>query len=185
MLDFPSAPSVNQKYPTPPISGVPVYTWDGEKWIVAGPDIVAAPGSNANPLMDGAAAPGTAIPYSREDHRHPKDSAKMSSVGGETITGGFLIQPAALPTGNMTVNALLGNYQYRDNNAAFTITAPSNDCSVDIMVTNTASAGGITFTGFTVGSNTGDLLTTTSGHRFIISFRRINAISTYVIKALQ
>ena len=34
MLDFPSAPSTGQKYPAPPLKGVPVYTWDGEKWII-------------------------------------------------------------------------------------------------------------------------------------------------------
>jgi hypothetical protein len=32
MLDFPSAPTFAQKYPQPPVPGVPVYTWDGEKW---------------------------------------------------------------------------------------------------------------------------------------------------------
>jgi hypothetical protein len=32
MLDFPSAPTVGQKYPQPPLAGVPVYSWDGEKW---------------------------------------------------------------------------------------------------------------------------------------------------------
>jgi len=32
MLDFPSAPTVGQKYPQPPVAGVPVYSWDGEKW---------------------------------------------------------------------------------------------------------------------------------------------------------
>jgi hypothetical protein len=32
MLDFPSAPTNGQKYPQPPVAGVPVYTWDGEKW---------------------------------------------------------------------------------------------------------------------------------------------------------
>lgn len=32
-LDFPNAPTLNQKYPQPPITGLPVYTWDGEKWM--------------------------------------------------------------------------------------------------------------------------------------------------------
>ena len=182
MLDFPSAPSNGQKYPAPPLMGVPVYTWDGEKWIIETP----APGSSANPLMNGVAAPGTAIPYSREDHVHPSDTSRLSVGGGQTITGGFNFVPFALPsTGNIVVNALFGNYQYRVNSAVFTITAPATDSAVDILITNTATAGGITFVGFTVGNNTGDLLTATNGHCFIISIRRINAISTYVIKALQ
>jgi hypothetical protein len=36
MLDFPNAPTLNQKYPQPPVSGQPVYTWDGEKWTTIG-----------------------------------------------------------------------------------------------------------------------------------------------------
>ena len=43
-----------------------------------------------------------------------------------------------------------GNYQFITNNGAFTITAPASDCAVDILVTNGASAGAITFTGFTI-----------------------------------
>jgi len=31
-LDFPAAPTLNQKYPTPAVPGVPTYTWDGQKW---------------------------------------------------------------------------------------------------------------------------------------------------------
>jgi len=181
MLDFPSSPSVGDKYPQPPVDGVNTYTWDGEKWTVANNN----PAGTANPLMDGAVSVGTSESFSREDHRHPSDTSRLSVSGGQTITGGFNVTPVGLTAGNFTVNALLGNYQFVANNAAFTITAPTTDCAVDILVTNSGTAGGITFTGFTVGSNTGDLLTITNGHRFIISIRRINAVSTYVIKALQ
>jgi len=31
-LNFPSSPTVGQKYPQPPVAGQPVYIWDGEKW---------------------------------------------------------------------------------------------------------------------------------------------------------
>jgi hypothetical protein len=33
-LDFPTTPTIGQKYPQPPVGGVPVYTWDGEKWAI-------------------------------------------------------------------------------------------------------------------------------------------------------
>ena len=161
------------------------YIWDGEKWLITSQHIVAAPPAIETPLMDGVADVGDSHRFSREDHVHPRDSTKLSTSGGQTITGGFSFQPFALPAGNITVNALLGNYQWRANNGAFTITAPAIDSAVDILITNTATAGGITFTGFTVGNNTGDLLTATNGASFIISIRRINGISTYVIKALQ
>jgi hypothetical protein len=181
MLDFPSSPSVGQTYPPTPVDGVNTYTWDGEKWTVKH----NAPPGMSNPLMNGIADEGVSEAYSREDHVHPSDTSRMSVSGGQTITGGFNIAPVSLPAGNFTINALIGNYQYIANNGVFTITAPANDCAIDVLVTNSINAGAITFTGFTVGSNTGDLLTVTNGHRFIISFRRINAISTYVIKALQ
>ena len=113
------------------------------------------------------------------------DNAALKKAGNQTITGGFNVTAKNL--GNITsftVAPLQGNYQYGTNVGAFTLTAPASDCGVDILVTNSATAGAISFSGFTVGS-TGDALTTTSGHKFLISIRRINSISTYVIKALQ
>ena len=40
----------------------------------------------ANPLMDGTAAPGTATPYSREDHVHPSDTSR-APLASPTFTG--------------------------------------------------------------------------------------------------
>jgi hypothetical protein len=54
-----------------------------------------------------------------------------------------------------------------------------------VLVTNGASAGATTFSGFTVSSNTGDSLTTTNTSKFVISVVRINGTSTYIVKALQ
>ena len=109
--------------------------------------------------------------------------------GNQTITGGYLITPYSIgtATAGATVNsqAQFGNYQYYTNNGAHTLAAPTADCAIDILITNGASAGAITFSGFTVGAVTGDALTTTNGHKFVVSIRRINAISTYTIKALQ
>lgn len=102
-----------------------------------------------------------------------------------TLTVGYTFTANNLGTiASFTLNPALGNYQYGTNNGAFTLTAPTSDCAVDILVTNGATAGAITFTGFTVGT-TGDALTTTNTSKFIISVRRINAISTYAIRALQ
>jgi hypothetical protein len=35
-LDFPNSPTIGQTYPSPPLVGVPVYTWDGAKWSTQG-----------------------------------------------------------------------------------------------------------------------------------------------------
>jgi hypothetical protein len=221
-FNFPDAPSVGDKYPTPSIVGIPTYTWDGEKWTTYGNTFATgAPPSNSDPVMDGTAAPGVSTEYARSDHVHPKDSAKLDKTGGtltgdlvlaadpdqpmeaatkqytdtkmklsgqQTITNGFRFtsyNAGTVSSGNFQPDAYNGNYQYYTNNGAHTWVAPANDCAVDVLITNGAAAGGVTLSGFTIGSNVGDTLTTTNGHRFIISFRRINGISTYVVKALQ
>ena len=106
-----------------------------------------------------------------------------------TMSVGYSVTPfnaGTVSSGTLTPAPANGNYQFYTNNGAHTLATPATDCAIDILETNGASAGAITFSaGFTVGSNVGDTLTTTSGNRFIISVRRINAISTYTIKALQ
>ena len=52
-------------------------------------------------------------------------------------------------------------------------------------MTNNGSAGAITFSGFTVGSNTGATLTTTNTNKFTVSIWRINGTSGYNIFAHQ
>ena len=112
-------------------------------------------------------------------------ATKLSLTGGQTISGGFNFNVFVPPAGNITINPFNGNYQSISNVGAFTVNAPATDCAVDLMVVNGVGAGAIAFSGFTVGTNTGDLLTTVNGHTFIISIRRMVNISTYVIKALQ
>lgn len=106
----------------------------------------------------------------------------------ETITKGYTVTPnniGTVSTGTTTPDPANGNYQYYTNNGAHTLAAPTSDCAIDILVTNGASAGSITFSGFTVSASTGDALTTTNTSKFILSIRRINAVATYTIKALQ
>lgn len=112
----------------------------------------------------------------------------LKSNASATLTKGFKVTPNNLGTvssGTTTPDAANGNYQYLTNNGAFTLAAPAADCAIDLLVTNGASAGAITFSGFTVGAATGSQLTTTNGSKFIISIRRINGISTYSSYALQ
>lgn len=104
------------------------------------------------------------------------------------ISGGWNLVPFPTGTyssGTFTPNATNGNYQFYTNNGAHTLAAPIADCAIDILVTNGASASTITFSSFTVGSNTGDALDSVNAHKFIISIRRVNGVSTYVVKALQ
>jgi len=116
------------------------------------------------------------------------DNTKVAIAGGATMTGGnrFTTYDAgAYGVGQVfTPNAFLGNYQLYRNMGAHTVAAPTADCALDIMIYNQAP-GVITFSGYNVGPNTGDLFTQTAGHWFIVSIRRLWGISTYVVKALQ
>ena len=105
-----------------------------------------------------------------------------------TISKGYAITPNNIGTvasGTTTLDPTLGNYQYMTNNGASTIAAPTSDCAMDVLVTNGASAGALTMSGFTVGSNTGSTYVTTNTYKFILSIRRINGVSTYSWYALQ
>jgi hypothetical protein len=87
-LDFPSAPTVGQHYPQPPVTGQPVYTWDGEKWTASGGQIVNGSPATATPLMDGVAAVGVAVKYAREDHVHPMAQLRGHLAGLTLSTAG-------------------------------------------------------------------------------------------------
>lgn len=106
----PAAPALGDKWPQPPVPGLPVYTWDGEKWTTKGGATGSTGVSNAPPLMDGVANAGLSLEWSRGDHVHPTDTShvaktyvdaqdalKLDKTGG-TLTGPLFL-PAAAPTG--------------------------------------------------------------------------------------
>jgi hypothetical protein len=104
------------------------------------------------------------------------------------ITVGYTVTPNAvgnMGTGNFTPNPALGNYQTVTNNGAVTFQVPANDCAIDILLTNSASAGAVSFSGYTVSADVGDAYVTTSTYKFLLSIRRIGGVSTYIWKALQ
>jgi hypothetical protein len=107
------------------------------------------------------------------------------NIAGQTITGGANVTTLSQATGNLTVNCGLRPAQSIANGGAFTISAPANDGYCVLLVTNNSTAGAISFSGFSVGANTGDALTTTSGSRFMIFVYRVDGVSTFSIKALQ
>lgn len=112
----------------------------------------------------------------------------LSTAANATTTGGFRFTSFSLGNtsgASITPNSLNSNYQFVTNNGAGTINAPAADCAIDLLVQNTTGAGTLTLSGYTVQSgNIGDPLTTTTTAKFIISIRRINSISTYVIRQI-
>lgn len=116
----------------------------------------------------------------------PQSGTLLSnSVTNQVISGGAGITATSLSTGSVTVNPGLCQLQYITNGGAFTITASTWDGSMMLLVYNSSSAGAITFANFSVGSNTGDSLTTTSSNKFTISLWRINGTAGYRIMAHQ
>jgi hypothetical protein len=152
-------------------------------------DLASASSARSNLGLGGAATLNVGTSSSMVaagDDSRITGAVQKASTG--TISVGYTLTPfnkGTVSSGTYTPAASDGNYQYYTNNGAHTVAAPSSDCAIDILCTNGASAGAITFSGFTVGSNTGDTLTTTNTNKFLISLRRINTVSTYVIKALQ
>lgn len=107
-----------------------------------------------------------------------------------TISKGFNLTPYSIGTfaATFTPDPANGNYQYgtHDSTNITSFNVPGSDCAIDILITNSGTAGSIAFSGsYSVSSNTGDTFTTTTGHKFIVSIRRINGVSTYFVKALQ
>lgn len=117
----------------------------------------------------------------------PSTNATLAAlnIASQTLTGGAVVTASALSTGNITVNCGTRPIQTITNGGAYTITAPATDSFCLLKVTNNGSAGSTTFSGFNVGSNTGDALDTTDTHKFIISIIRAGGDSTYSVKALQ
>ena len=112
------------------------------------------------------------------------DAASLTTAD-QTLSGGANVTALSQSTGNITIDCGARPLQYITNGGAFTITAPANDGSCILLVTNNASAGSITFSGFSVGSSIGDALTTTNTDKFSIHMWRINGTSGYRIAAHQ
>lgn len=110
------------------------------------------------------------------------------NLADQTLSGGANVTAANLGTkssGTLTIDCGTSPLQFVTNGGAFTLTAPANDSSCIVMSTNNGSAGAITFSGFSVGSATGDALTTTNTSKFSISIWRVNGTSGYRVAAMQ
>ena len=117
----------------------------------------------------------------------PAASASIASLTlpDQGLTGGVSPTALGLSTGNIQPDCGARPTQTVTNNGPYTITAPTGDGYCLLKVSNSVSAGSTSFSGFSVGSNTGDALSTVNGFKFIISIIRIGGDSTYSIKALQ
>jgi hypothetical protein len=121
---------------------------------------------------------GTSVPASVAS----LTTADQTLSGGANVTAGNL---GTKSSGTTTIDCGTVPLQYLVNGGAFILAAPAADGSCMVLVTNNASAGAITLSGFTVGTSTGAALTTTNTNKFTISIWRINGTAGYTIFAHQ
>jgi hypothetical protein len=141
MYNFPASPTVGQTTQTP--NGV--FAWDGIKWAPS-PSFSLA--GTANPLMDGAAAPGVSGLYSRQDHVHPSDTSRALLAGSSTQA--FAV---ANGTGSNAINAsqMQSQFCYGFNQSGSTT---SLSATTNAMVAPCIGFA-IVFVDFTAGVNSG------------------------------
>lgn len=109
-------------------------------------------------------------------------------VPDKALPGGFFADSYSLGTissGTTTPSRSNGNLQHYTNNGAHTLAAPTDSGSYDIriQITNGASAGAITLSGFTISS--GDTYTTTNGDDFFFHITVHNGFKRVYREKLQ
>jgi len=144
--------------------------------------------------VDGAPGAGTDMPGRLVFNTSPDGTAaaiermRIASDGLVTFSKGATFTAyngGTVSSGTYTPSVNNSNYQFYTNNGAHTLAAPTSDCAIDILITNGASAGTITSSGYTLPASPGDALTTTNGSKFMVSIRRVNSVATYSVYALQ
>lgn len=147
--------------------------------------LAASRGGNGNGFF-AVSGPGT----STKTFTLPNSSQSIAclDLADQTLSGGANVTTSDQGTkssGTFTVDCGVCPLQKCVNNGAFTLAAPANDGSMILLVTNGASAGTITFSGFSVGAATGDALTTTNTQKFSLHIWRVGSISGYRVAAHQ
>jgi hypothetical protein len=118
------------------------------------------------------------------------DAASLKKAADNTaVSAGFtaaIVDDGTKSTGTYTPSPLGGNYRKITNNGAFTLAAPTdaNCYNMTIDITNGASAGAITFTGFVTGYPQGDVLTTVNAAKFKLHISKTDIGTTGYIEAL-
>lgn len=113
------------------------------------------------------------------------DANTLKANATKALSAGYSATPynaGTQSTGTFTPDEANGNMQYCVNGGAFTLAPPTNNCTMVIQITNNASAGAITTSGFTKVSGS---FTTTDGHDFFAFVTKCNGFSSLDIKALQ
>lgn len=130
------------------------------------------------------------------DSAKPVSTAQATAIGakvdkaGDDLTGGFTataVSDGTKSSGTYTPSPSGGNFRKATANGAFLIAAPTvAGCyNMTVDLTNGASAGPITFSGFIAGHPKGDSYTTGNGHKFKLHISKTDVGITATLEALQ
>lgn len=113
---------------------------------------------------------------------------RVTSNADDALTGGYTTtadNDGTFLTGTYTPDPAGGNMKRIVNGGAFTLAAPSaaGDYTLVIQITNNATAGAITLSGFS--KTSGSLFTTTDGHDFFVYVTKCNGFTLANVVALQ
>jgi hypothetical protein len=111
-----------------------------------------------------------------------------SFPNGADIGGGVTAasdNDGTFSAGTYTPTPVGGNFKSIINGGAFTLAAPSvsGDYTLVVQITNNATAGAITLSGFS--KTGGDAFTTTDGHDFFVFITKCNGFTSAIVQALQ
>ena len=107
----------------------------------------------------------------------------LSNSSPDTLGAGFahtVDNDGTQSSGTYTPDQDGGNMKRIVNGGAFTLAPPTDDCCIIVQITNNASAGAITTSGFS--GVFGDDFTTTNGDDFICTIIKINGFSTLTVQ---
>ncbi|MBW6495120.1 MAG: hypothetical protein K0B16_11310 [Burkholderiaceae bacterium] len=117
---------------------------------------------------------------------------EVDTINGAALAGGFTAtsdndgtRSPAVSGGIYTPTPVGGNFRRIVNGGAFTFRPPSatGDYTLHVLMTNSATAGAVTFGSFT--RVIGDALTTTEGHAFFITLEKHYGFTRAIVGALQ
>jgi len=132
-----------------------------------------------------AIAAGTGLSVSEASGISGNPTISFEGTIGTTSVTATADDDGTLTTGTYTPTPVGGNFKRIVNGGAFTLAAPTvaGDYTLIIQITNNASAGAITLSGFS--KTTGNPFTTTSGHDFFVHVTKCNGFTLANVVALQ
>jgi hypothetical protein len=180
-LDVTTGGTVRATFSTTGVNLVGTPTFGGGALAVAN----GGTGSTTASAARTALGLGTAATSASTDFE-AADSDILKADTADVLTAGFAATVHDLSTissGTTTLDEANGNLQKCVNGGAFTLAPPSNSCTIVLQVTNNASAGAITSSGFTL--TDGDAISTGNGDDFFFYVTVVGSFSHLTVKKLS